>query len=378
MAIVYDNLIKEAAIAPPAWRAACTHVESTLHQLSPYIGKLKSAIAKDLVEEYSRPGELVADVFCGSGTVPLEAARLGRRIFAADASPYAITLTKGKVRPPESPEHAIAALNRALIASRDVVVDLRRVPRWVRDFFHPRTLKETIQLTIVLRQRRAHFLLACLLGITHHQRPGFLSYPSSHLVPYLRSRKFPRDEYPEMYAYRAVEPRIKAKVLRATKRYVPIDAKCVVDVRRSTIQSLKLPTVVDCFITSPPYMNALDYGRDNRLRNWFLSGSEQQQLDAQLKKDQGFQQVMKAYARSVTESLAVGGRCVLVVGEKSCREADRYPSEVLADIIDKHAPALSLKEIISDTIPDIRRARRHLTGVKKEHILIYERNRRSA
>lgn len=375
MALAYDKLIEHAAVAPQTWQVACTHVESTLHQLSPYIGKLKSTIASDLVQEYSRRGELVADVFCGSGTVPLEAAYHGRRVFAADASLYAITLTKGKLRPPSSPDHAIATLNRALKASCDVAVDLRRVPRWVRDFYHPKTLKETIRLATVLQRRRNYFLLACLLGITHHQRPGFLSYPSSHLVPYLRSRKYPRDEYPEMYTYRAVEPRIRAKALRAMKRYQPVDRRVIVGVRHSGVQSLRLPSAVDCFITSPPYMNALDYGRDNRLRNWFLSGGGQDKLDARLRGELGFRKVMIAYARSLVRGLVAGGRCVLIVGEKSKRESSRYPSEVLAEILDEYAPMLVLKEIISDTIPDIRRARRHLTGVKKEHILVYERSR---
>src|SRR5258708_20036869 len=47
------------------------------------------------------------------------------------------------------------------------------------------------------KQRRSTFLLSCLLAILHHQRPGFLSFPSSHAVPYLRLNSFPRELYPE-------------------------------------------------------------------------------------------------------------------------------------------------------------------------------------
>jgi hypothetical protein len=35
----------------------------------------------------------------------------------------------------------------------------------------------------------AENLLASMLGILHHQRPGFLSFPSSHLIPYNVRRK---------------------------------------------------------------------------------------------------------------------------------------------------------------------------------------------
>ena len=371
----YQSLISQPEHAPPEWRVACAHSETTLHQLSPYIGKLKSSIAHDLIAEYSKKGELVADVFCGSGTVPLESVQMGRRAFAADASLYAITLTKGKLGAPTSLDEAYAALDSALVAARSCQVNLRNVPKWVRDFYHPETLKETLKLLAVLRKRQDHFLLACLLGISHHQLPGFLSFPSSHLVPYLRSKKFPRDDFPEMYEYRSVEPRIRAKVARAFKRHEKIDKSLVVGIQRSTVELLTPPRTVNCFITSPPYMNALDYGRDNRLRNWFLSGDIQERIDTRLSGDAGFRHMMSSYARILAATLVKGGQCVFVVGEKTKRNDDRFPSEVLSEVIDEFAQSLRIKEIISDRIPDIRRSRRHLTGVKMEHILVYERRR---
>ena len=312
----YESLISRPDFAPPAWEDACTHSESTLHQLSPYIGKLKSKIAHELVSEYSKKGDLVADVFCGSGTVPLECAQMGRRVFASDASLYAITLTKGKLAAPADLETAYSALNCAVKAARSFSVDLRRVPKWVRAFYHPKTLKEILSLLEILRSRREYFLLACLLGIAHHQRPGFLSYPSSHLVPYLRSKKFPQDDFPELYEYRRVAPRIKAKVARALKRRTVFKKDLIVDVRRSTIQHLTLPPTVDCFITSPPYMNALDYGRDNRLRNWFLNRDIEEKIDVLLSGAKGFRHIMVAYAKSIARRLTVGGYCVFIVGEK--------------------------------------------------------------
>ena len=368
----YESLIGRPDIAPPAWEDACTHSESTLHQLSPYIGKLKSKIAHDLIAEYSNKGDLVADVFCGSGTVPLECVQMGRRVYASDASLYAITLTKGKLAAPADLETAYSALDRAVKAARSYSVDLRRVPKWVRAFYHPKTLKEILSLLEILRSRREYFLLACLLGIAHHQRPGFLSYPSSHLVPYLRSKKFPQDEFPEMYEYRRVKPRIKAKIARALKRRTAFNKDLIIDVRRSTIEHLTLPPTVECFITSPPYMNALDYGRDNRLRNWFLNRDVEEKIDVSLSRAEGFRHIMVAYARSVARRLTIGGYCIFVVGEKAERSGNQFPSEVVSEVIDEFAPTLKIQEIIFDKIPDIRRSRRHHTGVKMEHILVYQ------
>jgi adenine-specific DNA methylase len=93
--------------APEWWKEPCANTECTLHQLSPYIGKIKSSIAGELVERYSKPGDLVADCFAGAGTIPLEAAIRGRRAFGADISPYARILSIAKLSPPSSLEEAL-------------------------------------------------------------------------------------------------------------------------------------------------------------------------------------------------------------------------------------------------------------------------------
>ena len=68
---------------------------SCLHQLAPYIGKLKPVIARQLLQQFTSPGDIVLDCFSGSGTIPLEAALMGRRALVFDANPYAVTLTRG-------------------------------------------------------------------------------------------------------------------------------------------------------------------------------------------------------------------------------------------------------------------------------------------
>ena len=372
----YSEAIEASSPPPARWANSCTHQECSLHQLSPYIGKLKSVIARDLILEYSQPGQLVVDMFCGSGTVPLEAARLGRRVFASDMSRYAVTLTKGKLYAPTGIESALADLDRLLERVESLSMpDLRNVPRWVRAFFHPRTLKEALRLNEFLRHERQYFLLAALLGILHHQRPGFLSFPSSHLVPYLRSNKFPREVYPDLYEYRPVAPRLKAKVKRALKR-PPTNSlfKLVEGIRRSSVEYLTLPDAIDCVITSPPYMNALAYGRDNRLRLWFLGESHMKSLDRALSGLNSFTNAIDALARQLRQKMRRGGYCVFVIGEQLIRKKDRFPSEELMRIFATHAPTFQLCQVMSDVIPDVRRSRRRLAGVKREHILVFRKH----
>ena len=184
---------------------------------------MNSHLFRIMSNELSRPGDIIADPFCGSGIIPFEAIASARHVVCGDINPYAILLTRAKLFAPVSLDEALAQLEEVWKASttfsRDQ--DLQKVPQWVRAFFHPETLRETLAFREACVQAQNDFLFAYLLGILHHQRPGFLSFPSSHLVPYLRDRLFPREHHPELYAYREVQPRLEAKI-RRTYRRVPI------------------------------------------------------------------------------------------------------------------------------------------------------------
>lgn len=363
--------------APSDWRLACTHTECTLHQLAPYVGKLKSSIARALVQKYTNKGDLIVDPFAGAGTVVLEAALAGRRAFGSDISPYARVLSIAKLFPPRCLKDAIRRAEQALeSAARLPSPDLRYVPSFVKAFFHPATLKEALKFAQVCREPGHEFLMACFLGILHHQRPGFLSYPSSHLVPYLRDRKYPKADFPQMYSYRELRPRLIAKITRTFARFSDPSSVPDLTFRRGTIEHISLPVKFDSLITSPPYMNALDYGRDNRLRLWFIDPRAAQKVDnGATKRRDAFISAVSHLAQKVEAGLRVGGYCVLVVGERLERTFAAHPSEIVFQIMNERAPSLELKELVCDDIPDIRRTRRECKGVKREHFLVFQKNR---
>jgi len=363
-------------LAPARWREPCANTEWSLHQLSPYIGKIKSSIAGELIEQFSKPGDLVVDPFSGAGTIPLEAALRGRRALGADISPYARILSKAKLSPPPSLDAALTLAERALEEAAQLPrPDLRAVPAWVRRFYHPDTLREVLNFASICRRPDNEFLLACLLGILHHQRPGFLSYPSSHLVPYLRDRKYPRRQFPEMYAYRELGPRLLAKVRRSYKRFVPPRSSAVLGFKQAAVQNVVMPARFGALITSPPYMNALDYGRDNRLRLWFIDPMLLDEGDNDVTaRRQAFIEAITSLAYKVERGLRPKGYCVFVVGEEFKRSFDAHPSEAVVRIMREQAPSLRLKTVMADEIPDVRRTRRECKGVKTEHFLVFQRN----
>jgi hypothetical protein len=372
----YNEINCSPSPAPDHWHQSCVHSECTLHQLSPYIGKLKSSIAHDLIRTYSRPGDLVIDPFAGSGTIPLEAALLGRRVFAADISPYAKFLTTAKLNPPSCLEEAIEKAETILtMAMSQPTSDNENIPGWVRRFFHPQTLEEAVKFASIGRTLGNEFYMACFLGILHHERPGFLSFPSSHLVPYLRDKKYPPLDFPGMYEYRPLRPRLLAKISRVYKRNAGFPRNLAWLFRQSKIEDLEFPEGFDCLLTSPPYMNALDYGRDNRLRLWFINPEEGETTDNPVTRDrEAFHRAMTIMAQKINKNIKKGGFCILIVGERLAGSKNADLSNNICRILAEKAPALKLNTIIKDNIPDIRRARRNCRATKTEHILVYQRS----
>jgi methylase of polypeptide subunit release factors len=375
MVTIAGHLAATAEVAPLEWRASAPRTDSRLHELAPYIGKVKPVIARQLLRKFTVPGDVVLDCFAGSGTIPLEALLLGRRVLAFDANPYAVTLTRAKLGAPASLEAATQLLMQRLLAAHARPrYSEDEVPEWVRKFFHPETLQNALRFADECLERDDQFLLACLLSILHHQRPGFLSYPSSHLVPYLRDRKFPRSEYPDMYAERTLAPRLVGKLRRTYRDGRVVDRAGVLQVGQVSVSDLRLDCKVDAIVTSPPYMNALDYVRDNRLRMWFLDRRTVDYSPEPTERQGQSDAITAAFARNALRYLRTGGFCVLIVGETVLRKRiTTHPAERILSKLVAEYPTLCLEQVIQDEIPDVRRSRRTGSATKRELILVLKK-----
>lgn len=300
----------------------------------------------------------------------------GRACWGNDLSPYAHVLMAAKLFPPRSLAEALtrmkAAGDRAALIRRSI--DLRTIPRWVRRFFHRETLRHTLSWVIALRALQDDFVLAALLGILHHQRPGFLSFPSSHTTPYLRQRAFPSEVFPELYLYRDLPSRLEAKLRRAFRRVPDLDFSIERSVSTLAADQLYRDAAVDAVITSPPYMRLLDYGRDNRLRLWFLGESDWKSLDHQVSPSEAsFLLLMRRCFARWHSMLRPGGRCILIVGNSESRTYRTSLPNALAQIATTELKLYERQACFADEIPTERRSRRSDKGSTSETILVLRR-----
>jgi hypothetical protein len=346
-----------------------------LHQVAPYIGKMRPALARQLILNYSRQGDWVWDPFCGSGTVALECRLSCRNVIASDINPYACALTRAKLHAPKSKEICLSKLEATAQILKNLPDEERdEVPLWVKAFFHERTLKETRILISHFIRRRQYFELGCLLGILHHQRPGFLSYPASHLVPYLRDQLYPPSEYPEAYDYRDPIPRLKAKIERMLNSPLPPRSSKFRVLCKSALEQYLPAGYVNAVITSPPYMDTLDYARDNRLRLWFLGVSDHKTIkNMEIGKASTFEEDMLAALQTIVWVIKPGGACVLVLGDLR-RSSMTYDIPVMIScLVRDNIRELSLERQWVECVPDDRRARRNGRATQKETVMVFRR-----
>ncbi|GEP08587.1 hypothetical protein MGN01_04320 [Methylobacterium gnaphalii] len=193
-------------------------------------------------------------------------------------------------------------------------------------------------------------------------------------MPYLRDRKYSREEFPDMYTERDLEPRLSAKITRTYRDLEPANRDNVITIEQISVEKLKLDREVDAIVTSPPYMNALDYIRDNRLRMWFLDRNTQNYSPEPTDKANRFDDMTAAFADNAFKFLRSGGRCILVVGETVSRKRmTSHPAERLYQRLLKQHPDLRLEHVIQDNIPDVRRSRKSGAATKRELILVLQK-----
>ena len=139
---------------------------------------------------------------------------------------------------------------------------------------------------------------------------------------------------------------------------------------------LSLPdNSVDAIVSSPPYFGALDYGRDNRLRLWFLGVQDYKELERQLtSNDRVYVSQMTEVVREMYRLLKPGKAAVLVLGDYQRNGTVADSAGTIAEIARRHLPRkFVVEQIVDDPIPDERRARRRTRTTMKDRILVLRR-----
>jgi hypothetical protein len=250
---------------------------NNLHEVS-YRACFKPQLPRFFIERLTRPGDLVLDPFMGRGTTLIEAALLGRRAAGADINPLSTILTAPRLSPPE-PD----AINRRL---REI--DLGQPGEQPEDllvFYHADTLRELASLRrhLLAPEHADHtanrwIRMVATNRLTGHS-PGFFSVytlPPNQAVTAARQRII-NEKRGQTPPYRDVVSLIEKKsrsLLRDLTESERARLRSQADHHRLHIGSAdSLDTIesasVSLVVTSPPFLDVVQYAGDNWLRCWF-------------------------------------------------------------------------------------------------------------
>jgi hypothetical protein len=253
---------------------------NSLHEVS-YRACFKPQLPRFLIERLTAPGDVVYDPFMGRGTTPIEAALLGRVPFGNDINPLSIVMTRPRFNPPTLAQVEQRLGEIPLDAPADTPEDLLA-------FYHPTTLRAISSIKQhLLKRHRAGTLdtvddwvaLVSLNRLTGHSNGFFSVYtlPPNQAVSVKSQRKIneKRSQTPP--------PRDAVKlILKKTKQLLgdvdgttreTLAAVCprarLLNAPAHATPQLRSNSVA-LVVTSPPFLNIVQYATDNWLRCWFL------------------------------------------------------------------------------------------------------------
>jgi hypothetical protein len=299
---------------------------SALHEIA-YRACFKPQLPRYFIERLSQPGDPVYDPFSGRGTTAIETALLRRRVIANDLNPLSAILTAPRLRLPAYP--AIAErLARILPAQHDAEMDLSM-------FFHPATEREIVGLRDHLRQRRqageeddvdAWIRMVATNRLTGHSSGFFSVYtlPPNQAASPQRQRLI-NSRLNQQPTYRDTRAIILRKTLSLMRG---LNESQVAHLRQAGQSALLLtgdaratPAIasesVQLTVTSPPFLDVVQYARDNWLRCWFndLDAQVIESAIAQMRRLDDWLSVMRAVFDELYRITRSGGWVAFEVGE---------------------------------------------------------------
>ena len=252
---------------------------NSLHELA-YRACFKSQLPQFFINLLTKKGDVVYDPFSGRGTTAIEAGLLGRNVIANDINPLSKILCLPRFFIPRPEEVNARLLKIPLIAGAKADINLSM-------FFHKKTEEEIISLKKYLESKKGRedkldmwIRMVATNRLTGHSAGYFSVYtlpPNQAVSPESQIKiNQKRAQKPE---YRNT----KEIIIKKTRALIKDLSSSVVDLLRDAghramflsedaRHSAKISgDSVQLTVTSPPFLDIVQYSKDNWLRCWFNS-----------------------------------------------------------------------------------------------------------
>ena len=292
----------------------------SLHEVS-YRACYKPQLPAFFIKRFCKMEDVVYDPFMGRGTTLIEAQLHGCRAYGNDINPLSQVLTKPRLTPPtlSQIEQRLQeiALPRNNATDPDLLVffergTLQELYGW-RQYFRQKQEDDQLDRTDAWLQ-----MVACN-RLTGHSKGFFSVYtlPPNQATSVQAQQKInqKRGQTPE---YRDTKQLILKKSKQLLRHSIPDhfwrdDARLFTESADQTTQIRS--DSVDLVVTSPPFLDTVNYIQDNWLRMWFCDIEMEASKIWQLKRLEDWIFQMKKVFVELRRILKPQGRIAFEVGE---------------------------------------------------------------
>jgi len=255
------------------WAAGQRQAHS-IHEVS-YRACFKAQLPEFFIGRLTRPGDVVFDPFMGRGTTPVQAALMRRQAFGNDVNPLSRLLARPRLRP--------ITLQAVAAALKTVDWSKGKIEREdLLAFYHPATLLKLEALRFWLAER-APVDNGDIDPVADWIRMVAINRLSGHSPGFFSGRSMPPNQAVSVKAQLKINQKLGVQpperdvvqvILKKSKTLLK-DGCAPAHVRSSlhTGAAWDVPGIadasVDLTVTSPPFLDIVQYASDNWLRCWF-------------------------------------------------------------------------------------------------------------
>jgi hypothetical protein len=252
---------------------------SSLHEIS-YRACFKPQLPRYFIERYSKEGDTIYDPFMGRGTTIIEAALMKRNVIGNDVNPLSKILAAPRLDIPgiDEVQDRLAEIEFSKKAKADIDLSM---------FYHRRTEAEIVSLQKYLLRRKKDrkedridrwIRMVATNRLTGHSSGFFSVYtlpPNQATQP--KSQRRINTMRKQTPGYRDIKRIILKKTRTLLKTISDHDRENLNTVRTrarflatSAQHTTKISAgTIQLTVTSPPFLNIVQYSNDNWLRCWF-------------------------------------------------------------------------------------------------------------
>jgi DNA modification methylase len=298
-----------------------------IHEVS-YRACFKAELPRFFIKLLTKEKDVIYDPFAGRGTTIIEAALLNRNIIANDINPLSTIFSKSRLFIPRYYEVEERLNKLKFRKGLQADIDLSM-------FYHPDTESEIVSLRNYLIKRKrigkedfidSWIRMVATNRLTGHSKNFFSVYtlPPNQAVTQERQEKI-NNQRKQKPGYKDVKYIILKKTRDLTsglnKKFITqlkttgLKARFLNDDARATPEITS--NSVNLTVTSPPFLNIVNYSEDNWLRCWFnnIDANEVAQNITIAKKLEDWEKAMGEVFQELYRITKRGGHVAFEVGE---------------------------------------------------------------